>query len=163
MIFVLCFLTFPGAGLRCKKRALGFLRGSLYKKKRENPSNSPFTGLNLYPKLVWSVRTRACRDTGGRSGVTVTPDVTLLSHQVFALLMYCKSTRAVLRGGGGEMFSCDFIVIFIFSKLHLWILIFVNLGCDLKKCVFFFLFLFFFSFVFHVMLSRSCYKLLRLK
>lgn len=29
------FLTFPGAGLRCKKRAWGFLRGSFCKKKKE--------------------------------------------------------------------------------------------------------------------------------
>lgn len=55
-----------------------------------------------------------------KSGVSV-PDVTLLSHQVLRLLMYCKSARAVFRGE--EIFSCDFIVIFIFSKLLLWILI----------------------------------------
>lgn len=71
------------------------------------------------------------------SGVSV-PGVTLLSRQAHRLLMYCKSTRAVLRGE--EMFSCDFIVIFIFSKLLLWILILSTWGAIKNVFLFFFLF-----------------------
>lgn len=66
---------------------------------------------------------------------------------------YCKSTRAVLRGE--QMFSCDFIVIFIFSKLLLWILILSTWGAI--KNVYFFSFLFFFFVVYF-----SCYVIQKL-
>lgn len=136
--FVLFFLHFQVLGFAVK-RALDFWAFCTLK-----PYKSTFTSLNLYQRLVnWSHLTPSNADRGV---------CTLIRRNTWLWIAsghsdpWCTVSLQELFKGG-KMSSCDFIDIFIFSKLLLWTLNFVKLGCDSNVYFFSFFFVYFSCYV----------------